>query len=595
MAAAIRDELQRLVIADLHGPLGGETEEFGSEQPTDRYLLGRLAPDGTVIEPDDQDETPEAGGAEPGEGQPEPSAPNITSLAPSALGCTVYVSGDTAELTATATWAVYERVAADPNSGPLGPSRVWRRQPMHGRTPITLTEGNLGPQPLNPDHPQVIVRGRARRHNGNWLVSVFFVNAQPRPSSLPDSAWVFQVELTLSAPGREAVFLPRPDTVSGGDQADKAEQRRLAMAHRWCPEFATGHGAGVHVTAADGDPMRAVEVRTATVPSYEVPFTGVPEPGTDPDLPELADLVLDMKELSERDLEGLVAGLSPLVTAYRDWIDQQEATIDDPTRHLGGYAHDAAEAIAAARRAADRIEHGIRLLQASEDALRAFQFANRAMYLQRLHTLAAEARNKAHELSLNQVTGDVDKPENRSWRPFQLAFLLLNLPALTDPAHHERSDGATAVADLLWFPTGGGKTEAYLGLTAYTLAIRRRQDNLGGLSSRDGVAVLMRYTLRLLTIQQFQRAATLICACETLRREDPGSWGDVPFRIGLWVGARVTPNRTGDAIDWLKQQRGGKGAPSRALGSPHQLTACPWCGSGLEPGRDIAVDQVTPA
>ena len=166
------------------------------------------------------------------------------------------------------------------------------------------------------------------------------------------------------------------------------------------------------------------------------------------------------------------------------------------------------------------------------------------------------------------------------------------MPALTDPAHPERAADSTATADLLWFPTGGGKTEAYLGLTAYTLAIRRLQKDLGDLNSADGVAVLMRYTLRLLTIQQFQRATALICACEVIRREDPAAWGEVPFRIGLWVGSRVTPNRTNDADDWLKQQRGGKGAPSRALGSPHQLTACPWCGTELHPGQDIEVDMV---
>jgi hypothetical protein len=585
----IRDELQQLVVADLLGPLGGPDEEFGDERPTDRYLLGRLAPDGTVIEPDNQDETPEADGAEPGEGQPEPSAPNITSLAPSALGCTVYVTGHTTELTATAGWAWYDRVVADADTGT---GRVWRRQPVRGAAAIVLAEGELGPYRLNDDHPHVVVRGRARRHEGNWLVSVFLVNAQSRPTGQRDSAWLFQVELALTASGGAPAFLPRPDTISGGDQADRAEQRRLAMAYRACPEFAVGHGAGVYVTPADGDPMRATEVRTATVPSHEIPFTDVPAPNTDPDLPALADLVLDMRQLAGLSRDEMTSALTPLITAYRAWIDAQETTTGDSDRHLSGYTSDAADAIASARRAADRIEEGIRLLQADAEALQSFRFANRAMYLQRVHTLAAEKRSKNADLPLEQVIDQVDEPKNRSWRPFQLAFLLLNLPALTDPAHTERGDGDTAVADLLWFPTGGGKTEAYLGLTAYILAIRRRCSGLGGLNSQDGVAVLMRYTLRLLTIQQFQRATTLICACETLRREDPGVWGDVPFRIGLWVGARVTPNRTDDAIDWLKQQRGGRGAPSRALGSPHQLTACPWCGSGLEPGRDISVDEV---
>src|SRR5690606_16801946 len=127
-------------------------------------------------------------------------------------------------------------------------------------------------------------------------------------------------------------------------------------------------------------------------------------------------------------------------------------------------------------------------------------------------------------------------------------FLLLNLPELTEPSHADRS-GSKALVDLLFFPTGGGKTEAYLGLTAYTFAIRRLAglvatadgDDLDG---GDGVAVLMRYTLRLLTAQQFERAAAMVCAAETIRREDPDTWGSVPFRLGMWVGGSVTPNRS---------------------------------------------------
>ena len=589
-AADIREELHGLVLADLHGPLGGETEEFGSERPTDRYVVGRLAPAGTLIEPDTQDDPADCDGADLGEDQTEPSAPNITSLAPSALGCTVYVTGATRELALHATWAWYRRTEP---SGETETGRVWQRVPVPGSATIRLAEGALGPQPLNAEYPQVVVRGRARRHEGNWLVSLFLVNAQARPSVLPDSAWLFQVALMVIGPERAPVFLPRPDGISGGDQADRAERRRLAMAYRGCPEFAVGHGAGVHATPADGDLMRAVEVATAAVPSYEIPFTDVPNADTDPDLTGLEGLVLDMRRLADLDLPGLVVGLSPLVTGYRRWIDRQQARIPDPGGRLAGYAQEAAEALAAARRAADRIEAGIGLLQADGSALAAFRFANEAMYLQRIHTLAAEARTRDPALSLDAAVASVDEPRNHTWRTFQLAFVLLNLPALADPGHRERSAGAAALADLLWFPTGGGKTEAYLGLTAFTLAIRRLQGTAGGFDARDGVAVLMRYTLRLLTIQQFQRAVALVCAGETIRRKDPGTWGQVPFRIGLWVGARVTPNRTDDADDWLKQQKGAKGAPSRALGSPHQLVTCPWCGSKLERGRDIAVNMVT--
>ena len=132
---------------------------------------------------------------------------------------------------------------------------------------------------------------------------------------------------------------------------------------------------------------------------------------------------------------------------------------------------------------------------------------------------------------------DADKP---AWRPFQLAFILLNLRGIVTPDSADRE-----IVDLLWFPTGGGKTEAYLGLAAFTMGLRRLRDVTGkrpNASGDGGVTVLMRYTLRLLTIQQFQRAATLLCACEVLRREGPDRLGQQPFSIGLWVGGGATPN-----------------------------------------------------
>ncbi|MFC5752592.1 DISARM system helicase DrmA [Actinomadura rugatobispora] len=588
--AVIRDELQRLVIKDLHGPLAGEFEEF-RERPTDRYVLGRLAPDGTVIEPDEQDDTADADGADLGEDQTEPSAPNIVSLAPSSLGCTVYIDGELDEVPVAAEWARYERVHAEDDDA-AGP--VWRRIPEHGEVSLKLREGTLDPEPVIDALPQVTVQGRARRLDGHWLVSIFLVNGQPRPQRLPDSAWLFQASITVRAPGGSAPFLPRPDRASGGDDADKAEQNRLGMAYRFHPEFAVGHGTGVHVTQSPDDPMRAVEITTAAVPEYEIPYTDVPKAEDDPDLPELADLELDMKrlaELADGPPAALLAALTPLVTGYRRWIERRRADLDDPARRLERHRSDAEAALEKAELAATRIQHGIERL-GDPHARRAFGFANRAMYLQRIHTMAADRRGVDDSVALETALAEVDDPDNHRWRPFQLAFVLLNLPALADPAHPERAPGNSALADLLWFPTGGGKTEAYLGLTAFTLAIRRLQPPVGGTDSGAGVAVLMRYTLRLLTIQQFQRATALICACEKLRADDEGTWGREPFRIGLWVGAGVTPNRTDHAAEWLKQHKGNRRGPARAQGSPHQLTSCPWCGTRLEPGRDVQVDMI---
>lgn len=159
---------------------------------------------------------------------------------------------------------------------------------------------------------------------------------------------------------------------------------------------------------------------------------------------------------------------------------------------------------------------------------------------------------------------------NRSWYPFQLAFVLLNLPGITDLGHSDRTDETAATADLLWFPTGGGKTEAYLGLTAYTIGLRRLQGEIEGRSGEHGIAVLMRYTLRLLTLQQFQRAGTLICACEAIRREKVKAgdkrWGIEPFRVGLWVGQRTTPNTTTQSEESIKQDHGHYSRATRRSG-----------------------------
>ena len=212
------------------------------------------------------------------------------------------------------------------------------------------------------------------------------------------------------------------------------------------------------------------------------------------------------------------------------------------------------------------------------------------MATQRVRSQYALDIRRGKDVTVDQF----DVLKNRSWRPFQLAFLLLSIPSLADPTHPDRVQPVEAYADLLWFPTGGGKTEAYLGVAAFTMAIRRMQGNLGGYDGSRGLAVIMRYTLRLLTLQQFQRATALICAMEVLRREalakGDESLGTEPFTIGLWVGNKVTPGTTEDSHRAIEDIRN-PGKYNAGAASPAQLTSCPWCGSEVAPGRDVEVDK----
>ena len=584
---ALRAELEDLIAKDLLGPAGGADEELPRElgSPRDRYLLGMLAPKAQRLRASENDVLAEDGDAGGEDGSADDAGLSTDSLMPSSIGLTAAVAGDAKALTVGAHWGQYLRVKSEAVTTPTGqPALVWKRVPRGAAgISLVLVEGEFGPIALDAAQPEVVIRGELRRLGNDWLVSVFLVNNQVEQEKNKDEAWMFQPELELAGVAGAPVLRRRHWLVddSAMDPAWRREQRMLAMMYRHRCEFAVGHGTAVHAEPLATDPTSATRVITQAMPVHEVWAT---TPPTSDDIPALAGLVVDMKALAELDDAALFASLNVLPAAYRGWIEAQRQRVGLPQEGLKEFEAEAKAAMDACERAATRIEAGIALLKSDPHALAGFRFANRTMWQQRIHSLQSEAVRAGRTTTLDEV----DQPANRSWRPFQLAFVLLNLPGITQLDHPERSADPSAVADLLWFPTGGGKTEAYLGLTAYTLALRRLQGVVEGRLGHRGVAVMMRYTLRLLTLQQFQRASALICACEVIRREDPQRWGAEPFRVGLWVGLKTTPNTIEDAHQSLLQSHG-HGAPGGS-GSPLQLTNCPWCGHEIKPGRDVKAE-----
>lgn len=588
----IRDELNELVLADLLGPFDGEDEEVDETRVSDRYLLGMLAPRRQAVAMEEDEELANAGPDSPGEGSSESTTAPAETMFPSSMGLTFTVASGVDSIRVQLDWGRYGRVDSEHLEAEAGnPKKVWRRTPMGGAVDVRMAAGPIGPEFPDPDQPEVTLQGLVRQRRGQWVVTLFLVNEQEEPDKLKDECWIFQPRIRVEGHADRSIFVRRPygHDAERWDPELLRETRELEMLYRKQVEFASGHGVAVHTETREGDPEHALWIETRVAPTYDVPQQ-TPPTATDEGFEKLAGLELDMAVLAEMPSQEFAAKLSPLTDAYADWIGRERDKVAAAKEGLGEYAEVAGSTLDLCEAARQRIEEGITLLSQNEDAAEAFRFANRAMSLQRIHSIYSEARRRGDELSLEEIEAD---PKAHSWRPFQLAFVLLNLASTADLHHEQRSHETQALADLLWFPTGGGKTEAYLGLAAFVMGHRRLEGPIEGRVGEHGVAVIMRYTLRLLTLQQFQRAASLICACESIRRtEREGKWGKNPFRIGLWVGAKATPNWTKDASDWLTAKKGSSGAYYTASsgGSPAQLTNCPWCGTEVDADTDLVVE-----
>ena len=312
----------------------------------------------------------------------------------------------------------------------------------------------------------------------------------------------------------------------------------MLYSHVQC--YAQGHGCSVLWEVADEAPQ---EIESTFLPAYNLLQM----------MPAKADgrRLFNMKHLSEASLEKILYDGRAYIEEYGRWIEELESKAPHLPIHLQG----AAQAnIAGCRKAQRRILDGLALLESDTIPFRAFQLANKAMYLQRKQSL--------------KTRGVIVSDDEINWYPFQLAFVLHEIKSIAEPESDERQ-----LVDLLWFPTGGGKTEAYLGVAAFAIFLRRLRN-----PGSQGVSVIMRYTLRLLTVQQFERASVLIMACEMIRGKE--SIGGEPISIGLWVGGTLVPNKLREADSALKKLRSGEPL-SEGLADPVQLKACPWCGAEL--------------
>lgn len=531
-------------------PVGGgaDAPDLHGVLPTERFPCGAIYPvssSGEGIDPmgDDVDEV----GAVTRDAGESPNEPAIVRryVPPSSLGLSFFIKGERCDLQLLCSAAQYERSERD-EKGRYKNEWTRRSLPLNADSEEAV---NLSCPGREMHQSRDVLSGRARldllwrRFADGWIVTATLCNTQMIADGAEEYAaeraekTLFEARLRCVVDAGEVGEYPRVDRSLLDEEEQEIELQYAAQ-----KIYAIGHGCAVDWSLTAG---RVSELFTQTMPVVEVPQMTA-DTGTDGDDALSLAALANLGDSSDQ----LFSSLADFVEGYASWFSSQEELCSG----LPQDDHAAAKRIR--RRIAvtvERMRAGLALLHQSADVRLAFVLANRAMLDQM----------RQHDRVRGKTPGD----GAYRWRPFQLAFLLtvLESAASADDEHRD-------TVDLIWFPTGGGKTEAYLGLIAFQIVLRRlRHPDTGG-----GTCVLMRYTLRLLTRDQFLRASRLICALERLRRERDDLGAEV-ISIGLWVGSATSPNTFLDAAKEVSEAR------SKGELPPLVLEGCPWCGEGFDP------------
>lgn len=490
---------------------------------------------------------------------------------PSAMGISALVDVSD-QLRVEISVATYRQEDVPPSENERTSGKQWLRQPITRTLEYQASE-LIATKNTSTEKPVVEVDGKpalvlhvisrpTEESDRTRLITFTLINRLLSDAQTPrNSECFFQCEFAISDPEGKACFLSYRERPN---YTNDEEQLSLQLLHLHKQTFAVGHGCAAEWEwPANG---RTSLIRTEVLPTYEVK----------PVLPsQVEGLDLSISALANGDTGYVLNLCHSLADAYEAWIGEREQEVTGRPDLTPELTKTAFRHLESCRECLRRIREGAALIRQDSQVAAAFRFMNEAMLMQQVHyEIASRSPRPWVERSGRlELASSFDPPSyndpTRKWYPFQLAFILMNLKPLADPYCEERE-----IVDVIWFPTGGGKTEAYLGLSAFTMMLRRMRN-----PEHAGTNILMRYTLRLLTTQQFQRAASLVCACEVIRRREVDTLGSDPFSIGLWVGGEVTPNREENAVSSLQQLQRGQGD------NKFILLSCPWCGAEMGPQK----------
>lgn len=566
--SSVRQKVIEMIKTDLLGPV--EENEVLHENPRFEYLVGMLAPqmdgnDGAGFEQEVEGDVAYEADADYTAGEEDDNEPISANRfkTPTSIGISFYIESITVELCVDVSWGDYVKKTEDvpDKDGKSRTVNTYTRHPQKETVMVDLTSFSKSKEiQLSVDSNIILHVSKIALKQGYTLVTAYVVNR--RKNSESDIAGLmFQTALKAYSQDGSNIFV-----------AEHICRDYLAVDEFYFAQRPIlGRGRGCAATWKANSDGRAAVIESAFIPEYEFPGVSAALEGFDPFYFSMRSLSVTKKK------EDIIGRLNVLADAYEAWI--QNKLIGDVKMNDANFkAEIGNDIVLKCQDALRRIRSGIQLLIKDEIAFDAFCFMNRAMILQRNIMNFAKKYGSGIECSFRDFV-DPRKPENNfGWRPFQIAFILLNLDAIVDPLHNDRE-----IVDLLYFPTGGGKTEAYLGLMAFVIANRRLRHNEADEYSRDGgVTAILRYTLRLLTTQQRDRITKMVLAAEMIREKEYPKYGKEPISIGFWVGGGVTPNNFEELKEDPEDPQKTRAARSKKNLIYKQLLTCPFCGKPLK-------------
>lgn len=563
--AEVRQEVIEMLKKDLLGP--SSENEILNQNPRFEYIVGMLAPQTSENDSNEQEIDGDAsfeGDADYTAGEDDDNEPVFTNRfkTPSSIGISFYLESSTKSFNVDVTWGDYTK-ASDKTTNKEGKEvdvSTYKRHPQKETVVIDLQEFSKNKEyPLVCDSNVILYVSKIGLKQGYTLITAYVNNKRKNPES-DIAGMMFQVNLRAYSQDKMDIFV-----------AEHICRKILAVDEFYFAQRPIlGRGRGCAATWKANKNGRASEIVSTFIPEYEFPGVSAALEGFDPFFFSMRTLSVAKKK------DDIINRLNVLANSYEDWI--QKKLIHDSKMDDAKFKKEIGDTVInKCIEALGRIRAGIQLLVEDDTAFDAFCFMNRSMILQRNIMNFSKKHGAGIECAFRDFVDPRDPSNNFGWRPFQIAFILINLKGIVDPEHDNRE-----VVDLLYFPTGGGKTEAYLGLMAFVIANRRLRAEENDEYNRDGgVTAILRYTLRLLTTQQRDRITKMILAAELIRQKEYPKYGKEPISIGFWVGGTVTPNTFKELEEAPEDPAKTRIARSKKNSIYKQLLTCPFCGKPL--------------